>query len=131
MKEKTARELSKVVIYINDQCKQIVEDIIYINRWEGLGHNNKLLFESSRKENSPYTIQYINQLLKKAAYALKLTYPLSTHSFRKMFALFYIKNDAAIHQVRNGLGQSSLQATDHYLKTFMSENKQFSRKISF
>tara|TARA_R110002167_G_scaffold366451_1_gene597540 strand:+ start:22009 stop:22641 length:633 start_codon:yes stop_codon:yes gene_type:complete len=131
MKEKTARELSKVVVYINEQCRNVIDEIMFINNWDAQKDKSKLLFESSRKEGSPYTIQYINQLLKKAAFALKLTYPLSTHSFRKMFATFYIKNGAAIHQVRDALGQSSLQATDHYLRTFISENKQFSTKISF
>jgi len=127
----SARELSKVEVHINEQGVEMIEDIMHLQNLDSIKNQNALLFESSRVKGKPYSNQYINQLLKKVAVTLKLNYPLSTHSFRKMFAKMYVENGAAIHQVRDGLGQSSLQATDHYLRTFQSETKKFSNRITF
>ena len=131
MSERAAREASKLTFSINEQCSALILDAITLAGLDATKDGGKLLFESSAKKGSPYTAQYINRLLKKVAIKLGLKYPLSTHSFRKMFALLIIKGGASVHQARDALGQSSLSATDHYLRTFMSENKSFTDKISF
>jgi integrase len=126
VKASIAKERSKVTLYLNPQCKDLLADAL------GLSNRNLgLIFESSKKAGSPYTAQYVNRTLKVVAGKLKLTFALSTHSFRKAFALMLINQNAKIHQVRDALGQSSLASTDAYLKTFISESQALSNKISF
>jgi integrase len=125
MKATLAKDRSKVIVYINEQAKELLEDALRLSGAKGL------LFPSQAKPDSAYTAQYINRMLKAVAAKLKLNFALSTHSFRKSFALMLINNNAKIHQVRDSLGQSSLASTDAYLKTFMSESQELSNKISF
>lgn len=120
-----ARKLSEVKLHFNDQAKAVIEDAMQQNP------GKVMLFESSKRPGQPYTAQYFNKLLKLVACELKLTYPLSTHSFRKSFALMNIRNGAGTHEVRDMLGQSDLASTDHYLQTFMSSTKALTDKIEF
>lgn len=120
-----ARRVAKLSVFLSEQCKAVIEDAARLN--EG----KRLLFESAVRPGKPYTCQLANQLLKAAARKLKLDYQLSTHSFRKAFALALVKNGAAIHQVRDGLGQASLSSTDHYLRTFLSDTEQLVAGIKF
>lgn len=110
-----ARAVAKLTVHLNEQCRAVIEDAAHINA------GKKLVFESNVRPGQPYTCQMVNLLLKKAACDLRLDYQLSTHSFRKSFALAMVKNGAAIHQIRDSLGQASLSSTDHYLRTFMSD----------
>jgi len=130
MTEARARELSKVEVFINPQCAEVLADVVHINHID-LKKGKTLLFHSSVNKDKPFTAQYVNKILKSVAFDLQLKYPLSTHSFRKMFAMLIVKNNASVHQVRDALGQSTLAATDHYLRTFMSETKGFTEKIKF
>lgn len=130
-KASSAKEASKVKIHINQQCADLIVDAVRINGVDLLTGGAKLIFASSVKAKQPFSIQYINRLLKRVAFEMKLKYPLSTHSFRKMFAMIIVKKGASVHQIRDALGQSSLAATDHYLRTFLSETKEFTDDISF
>lgn len=120
-----ARKLSEIKLYFNDQGKAVIEDAMQLNP------GKLMLFESSKRPGKPYTTQHLNKLLKRVACELKLTYPLSTHSFRKSFALMNIRNNATIHELRDMLGQSDIGSTDHYLKTFISPAKRLTDKIEF
>jgi len=122
-----ARKASAVTIGINEKTKELVEDALRLSG----GNMGGLVFESSIKKGSPYSTQYINRILKVVAFKLKLNFPLSTHSFRKAFALFITENDARMYQVRDALGHSSLDVTDAYLKSFMSEHKEIAAKVDF
>jgi integrase len=120
-----ARAVAKLTVHLNEQCRAVIEDLAHIN------HGKKMLFESATNPGKPYTCQMANILLKRAAAELKLDYQLSTHSFRKTFALALVKNGAAIHQVRDSLGQASLSSTDHYLRTFLSDTEALVGNIRF
>lgn len=122
-----ARRQSTLTIAISDAAKLVIEDAL---RLQG-GDMSGLVFESSIKKGSAYSTQYINRILKVVAFKLKLNFPLSTHSFRKAFAMFMTDNDAKIHQVRDALGHSSIAVTDAYLKTFMTEYEEIAAKVDF
>lgn len=124
---KDAKDKSKVKVYLNDQCKAVIEDALQLAK-----DKNGLMFESDKRAGKPYTAQWVNQILKRVAKGLKINYALSSHSFRKVFALLLITNgNARIHQLRDALGQSSLASTDKYLSTFMSESEALSQKVTF
>jgi integrase len=127
IKAAVAKDRSKVTIFINEQCKAVIEDALRLANDDA----KKLAFESSIRAGMPYSAQYVNRILKVVAVKLKLNFALSTHSFRKAFALFLINNNARIHQVRDALGQSSLSSTDAYLQTFMSDHEALVSKVGF
>ncbi|QUM78771.1 tyrosine-type recombinase/integrase (plasmid) [Moritella sp. 24] len=125
MAEPAARRAATVRVSFSDQAKELIEEAVRLNP------GGTLLFESDRKRGFPYSAQYVNRILKSAAVKLKLTYPLSSHSFRKAFALMLIENGAKSHTVRDLLGHASLASTDHYLSTFMSDNDGHVAKLKF
>jgi integrase len=120
-----AKKAAQLKVTFSAQAQELITDSIYLNP------TATYLFESDRKVGSPYTAQYVNRILKKVAIDLKLKYPLSTHSFRKSFALMLIKGGAKIHEVRDLLGHSSLASTDHYLSTFIDNTDKIIAKIKF
>ena len=120
-----AKQKSEIEIHFNEQCKELIADAYHINQ------GRKLLFESERRKEQPYSAQYVNRVLKAVAFKLKLTFELSTHSFRKSYAKMLIDNGGNHHNVRDALGHSSLEVTDKYLKSFMSESKNLVNKIGF
>ncbi|MGL4899694.1 MAG: tyrosine-type recombinase/integrase [Shewanella sp.] len=124
-KQTAAKEASKITVYLTEQCKAVIEDVM------NLEPRGVLLFESSKVAGKPYTIQYINRVLKAVAVKQRLTYPLSSHSFRKSYALMLVNNGAAIHQVRDALGHSSIAITDKYLSGFVDESQKLAAKIKF
>lgn len=126
-KASDAKSKSRVRVFINDQCKELLDDALRLSG----GDTRALAFESSKRKGMPYSAQYVNRILKAVAFDLKLNYPLSTHSFRKAFALFMITGGAKIHQLRDALGHSSLMSTDAYLQTFMNEYEEFANTVTF
>lgn len=124
---KDAKKRATVTVVISDRCKGILQEVADIT--EGCEY----LFESDKwvKQVKPYSIQYTNMLLKKIATNLQLDFPLSTHSFRKAYALLLIENGAQIHQVRDCLGQASLSSTDHYLSTCTRDKERLVKKLVF
>lgn len=121
-----AKTASTLRIAFSDQVKDLITDALTFS-----DEGNVYLFESTSKKGCPYTLQHVNRLLKQVAVDMKLNYSLSTHSFRKSFALTLINNGAKMHVVRDMLGQSSLSSTDHYLKTFISETDDYFKNINF
>lgn len=129
-KPKDAKAQAAVIVYLNEQAHIVIKDLIeYLSIIKK--PNAKLLFESEIKPGQPFTNQYVNKILKKVAIELKLSYQLSTHSFRKMFARLLIKNNADMRQIQDKLGHKSLSSTTNYLMTFSDESKKLSEVIKF
>lgn len=123
-----AREESKVTIHVNEGFEALIRRLYLING------ANKLAFQSghhSAKEGKAISIQYINRSLKKIAFDMGLPYPLSTHSMRKSFAMFLLNMGATVKVVKESLGQASIGSTEHYLKTFADETKDFTTRIDY
>lgn len=125
IKPNVAREKSRLVVMINSQCREVIKDAL------SMAGESKLLFPSERIPTKPYSTQHVNTLLKTVAIELDLDFQLSTHSFRKAFALFLIEQNAKIHQIRDALGQSSLTSTDAYLKTFSNDVEKLVSHVEF
>ncbi|BBM67897.1 hypothetical protein VA249_45430 (plasmid) [Vibrio alfacsensis] len=114
---------SLVRVYVNDSIKEIVEECRY------LSSSDEFLFANSRssiKQDGiliprPMSIQSANWHHAKVSNKLKLDFPLGCHSWRKYFAKKLIKKGITIEKIRDLLGQSSLQSTNHYLSTFDEE----------
>jgi len=122
----SAKEASTLRIPLSSQVKTLIADALTFSE-EGAVY----LFESTINKGNPYRIQHVNRLLKQVAIEMKLSYSLSTHSFRKSFALTLIRNGAKMNVVRDMLGQASLSSTDHYVNTFLSETDNFFKGIDF
>lgn len=120
-----AKAMSQLDVPIGEQAAKVIIEALE------LSEGSKLLFASHKNPDKPYTCQYVNRLLKAVASKFGLKYQLSTHSFRKVFALMLLENGASIHDVRDKLGHSSIAVTDHYLRTFLSESDQFVSDIQF
>lgn len=120
-----AKAMSQIDVPIGTQASKVIVEALE------LSEGSKLLFASHKNHDKPYTCQYVNRLLKAVASKLGLKYQLTTHSFRKAFALMLLENGANIHELRDKLGHSSIAVTDHYLRTFLSESDQFVSDIKF
>jgi integrase len=125
MSVSAAKIASKLTVALTDQAKGIIEDSLF------LSPDSVFLFESDRNPGKPYSAQYINRILKKVAIDMRLTYPLSTHSFRKSFALMLVENGAKMHELRDLLGHASLTSTNHYLSSFINDTDKHVASIKF
>lgn len=122
-----AKEASKISIVVNDELKELIEQIYEYNG------EHSLVFQSRHhhaKIGRPITRQYINRVLGKVATEMKLPYQLTTHSMRKTFAQLLIKNKAHVKHISEALGHSSVAVTDLYLRTFDDEAGKFVAKVS-
>lgn len=109
---------SLVTIYNNQEIRQIVEETrhhsssttyLFANKRSQIKMDNGDIVE---RPMSVETAAWHHLEVKKK---LKLGYTLGTHSWRKLFVRLLIDNGATIEKVRDLLGQSSLQSTNHYL----------------
>ncbi len=127
-RDRYAKEASKITIHVNEGLEALIRRLYLVNG------AHKLAFQSSHhlaKGNKAISIQYVNRSLKKIAFEMGLPYPLSTHSMRKSFAMFLLNKGATVKVVKEALGQSSLSSTEHYLKTFADETKDFTTQIDY
>tara|TARA_Y100000588_G_scaffold127589_1_gene139822 strand:+ start:8531 stop:9184 length:654 start_codon:yes stop_codon:yes gene_type:complete len=127
MSEKAAKQASKITIHVNGEMKELIQQIY--------DHNSKhaLMFQSNHhlaKNGNAISIRYVNDVLKRVAADLKLPYQLSTHSMRKTFAMMMLDGGASMKHLKEALGHSSIAVTDHYIRTFDDETKQFTTGIS-
>ncbi|MCF7456200.1 tyrosine-type recombinase/integrase [Vibrio sp. Vb0587] len=117
----TAYNASLVRVYINDGIKEIVDECRY------LSCSDELLFANSRSSLKqpdgtiiprPMSVQSANWHHAKVKEKFKLGYAFGTHSWRKYFAKKMIEKGVTVEKIRDFLGQSSLNSTNHYLSTF-------------
>ncbi len=119
-----AYKSSLVRVFINDDIKEIIEEARF------LSCSDTLLFANSRSsikaENGeiiyrPMSIQSANWHHDNVRKKLKLNYAFNTHSWRKFFAKKMVNRGASLDKVRDLLGQTSLNSTNHYLSSFDDE----------
>ncbi|MGU3814600.1 tyrosine-type recombinase/integrase [Vibrio diabolicus] len=125
--EKAAKEAARITIYVNAELEELIKRIYLHN-----GHN-ELMFQSNHhlaKKGNAISIQYINRAYKRIAMELRLPYQLSTHSMRKMYAMLLLEKKASLKVIKDALGHSSVAVTDHYLRTFHDEAKEYTTGIS-
>ena len=121
------KKKSTVNLAISAQAAEVVKAC-----FENAKETRKFLFPSGRSRiEKPYSIRTANHVLNQVARELKLDYPLGTHSFRKSTARMITEAGGTIYHVRDQLGQSSVQVTDSYMKTFTSEHDEFAKMIQF
>lgn len=115
---------STVRIFVNDGFKEIIEECRIHSCSE------TLLFANSRSTyrspdgdgyERPMAVQSANWHHEKVKTKLRIDYPLGTHSWRKYFAKKMLAKGVTLEKIRDFLGQSSLQSTNHYLETFHEE----------
>lgn len=115
---------SLVRIYVNDDIKDVV------NECQFLSCSDEFLFANKRSSiktddgqiiERPMDIRSANYHHSKVHSELGLNYPLNTHSWRKYFAKKLVSKRVTVEKIRDFLGQSSLNSTNHYLSTFDEE----------
>lgn len=124
---------SIIRVYTNNDIKEIVDEC------KRLSDSDEFLFANSRSRTvdetgnvvyRPMSVESANEHLSKVAKKLKLGYTLGTHSFRKHFVKLLVAEGTTMEKIRDFLGQSSLQSTNHYLHTFDDELAPIINKIS-
>lgn len=108
-----AKAKAVITVHVGDALREVIEDILNIQ--EG----KRYLFESE-KTGKPYTAQWVNKILKTVAREMKLNFQLSSHSFRKTFAMSLVGLDSKLTETSKALGHSSVSSTEHYLSTMDS-----------
>ena len=123
-----AEKSSTVVIYINEEMREIVQNIMDKRKIDA-----GLLFPNDHhfSENLPISTNGANNVLRKVKVKLGLNYPLSTHSFRKFFANAVIQQGYTPEKVRDLLGQKSLDATTLYVSSKEEELKNAVGSLSY
>lgn len=125
--EKAAKEAARITIHVNAELEELIKRVYLHN-----GHN-ELMFQSNHhlaKKGNAISIQYINRAYKRIAMELRLPYQLSTHSMRKMYAMLLLEKKASLKVIKTALGHSNVAVTDHYLRTFHDEAKEYTTGIS-
>lgn len=128
-----AERKSKVRIYVNQEMLEIVEETRFHSKSEDFlfANGRSALRESDGTIiHRPMAVESAAAHLAKVGKELDLSYTLGTHSFRKYFVRLLIQQGATIEKIKDLLGQSSLQSTNHYLHTFDNELAPIIEKIS-
>lgn len=119
-----AYNASLVRIFLNEDIKEIVEECRMLSCSEVFLFANKrsrVVDEEGCTIDRPMDIRSANYHHDKVRKKLELNYSLNTHSWRKYFAKKMIQKGATLEKVRDFLGQSTLNSTNHYLSTFDEE----------
>ncbi|UJF18102.1 site-specific integrase [Vibrio sp. SS-MA-C1-2] len=113
-----AKKRSSVTIYITKQVIDVIEETKYLNR------NNEFMFANHHHHSAglPMNIRSANDILRDVGEKLKLD-ALGTHSMRHYYAESLIRSGANPVQVKDLLGQRSLNSTQVYLSTQDEELK--------
>ncbi|GAB1077723.1 tyrosine-type recombinase/integrase [Shewanella algae] len=106
-----AKARATMTVYVGEALRDVIDDVL--NLQEG----KQYLFESSDKTGKPYTAQWINKILKTVAMELRLNFQLSSHSFRKTFAMAMVGLDSKLTVTSKALGHARVSSTEHYLST--------------
>ncbi|NOI32277.1 tyrosine-type recombinase/integrase [Vibrio coralliilyticus] len=120
----SAYNASLVRIFLNEDIKEIVEECRFLSCSKEFLFANKrsrVVDEQGRTIDRPMDIRSANYHHENVRKKLKLNYSLNTHSWRKYFAKKLIQKGETLEKVRDSLGQTSLNSTNHYLTTFDEE----------
>ncbi len=124
---------SRVHILVNQSIIELVEECRLVNPNSHYLFANKrssYIDEDGKPADRPMSVNSASEHHLKISKKLKLDYPLGTHSWRKYFAKLAIDNGADVIDVRDLLGQLSLNSTNTYLHSFDDKLRPIVNKIS-
>ncbi|MCW8349052.1 tyrosine-type recombinase/integrase [Vibrio mediterranei] len=134
--EREAKNKSLLRIYVTETMQKIVEDTLEQQKWNPYFTKDHLFASSHARSNGePITRQYVNRMLKsesltKALAPLGLTNRnLGTHSFRKDFGQRLLENGATVVDIKDLLGQHSLESTIRYLSSDDEKKRSLIEKL--
>lgn len=126
-------ELSKLVIYLNDYSKQIIDKY----KKKSKNKNDyvfEIINETQSKEEQQKRIKnftrFINQHLKKVAKEIGLPEEISTNWARHSFATNSIRKGASMEFMQESLGHGNIKTTQGYFSGFDNDTKkEFSQSL--
>ena len=124
---------SVVTIYTSEAIKEIVEETRHHSSSASFLFGNKrsqLVTDSGEIIERPMSVETASWHHLEVKKKLKLGYTLGTHSWRKFYVRLLIDNGATVEKVRDLLGQSSLQSTNHYLHSIETDLNELVNKLS-
>ena len=124
---------SVVTIYTSEAIKEIVEETRHYSSSSVYLFGNKrsqIITESGEIIERPMSVETASWHHLEVKKKLKLGYTLGTHSWRKLYVRLLIDSGATVEKVRDLLGQSSLQSTNHYLHSMDSDLNELVSKLS-